>query len=652
MQLGYNDLSSWNFAGQNLSRSVFESAVLKNASFAGADLSRVRFSDADLTGADFKGARFAEITPHYTFTNSKLNGADLSGVDLAGVSFSSVDLTDAKFNDALIANTTFAIALPTFSQLTSTISFRLKDLRGIGLRDGFNFSNVDLRGFNFSNAVLDQADFTGADLTGAQIQGVSFLNSSLTPEQFYSTQSYQMKNLRGMSLSQDLTNFNFQGQDLSNSIISSVSLNGTDFTDAMISGMTLITSFSKEQLYSTQSYKSKDLRGVRFHSQVDLKNVDLSGQNLTGAFIPEGMSNANLTNAVITDATLFEKLSSNQISSTKSYQEKDLRGVYFSAQDLQALDFSNQDLRHAKFDGSQLGQANFAQANVTGASFARTNFTKEQLYVTKSYQDGDLHGMALPSMNEAWNLAGQDLRLAQLANVSGSDLRGANLSSAYLLSFDLNSAQVNSDTIYNQWTTFVGEFDPVAAGMTRIETAQGDFNANTTLDVEDLLAFETWLPNAQSRDNGRTSPAPWLPRAAYDLNGDEVVDDQDLAMWVHDLKKTTFGDTNLDGTFDSGDLVEVFAAGEYEDTYTGNSHWETGDWNLDGDFDSGDLLLAFQDGGFEAVAAARPGRPSASQLSVVPEPGTLSWWAMTGFVFFVRQARNRSHRRQTMEARR
>ena len=60
------------------------------------------------------------------------------------------------------------------------------------------------------------------------------------------------------------------------------------------------------------------------------------------------------------------------------------------------------------------------------------------------------------------------------------------------------------------------------------------------------------------------------------------------------------GDVNVDGLFDSADLVEVFQVNEYEDGIAGNSTWTDGDWNGDGEFDSGDLVVAFQDGNYEA----------------------------------------------------
>lgn len=58
------------------------------------------------------------------------------------------------------------------------------------------------------------------------------------------------------------------------------------------------------------------------------------------------------------------------------------------------------------------------------------------------------------------------------------------------------------------------------------------------------------------------------------------------------------GDANLDGVFNSSDLVQVFTYGEYEDEVIGNSSWESGDWNGDGDFGTGDLVAAFTTGNY------------------------------------------------------
>ncbi|MCA9166252.1 MAG: hypothetical protein KDB23_01230 [Planctomycetales bacterium] len=54
------------------------------------------------------------------------------------------------------------------------------------------------------------------------------------------------------------------------------------------------------------------------------------------------------------------------------------------------------------------------------------------------------------------------------------------------------------------------------------------------------------------------------------------------------------GDANLDGVFDSGDLVQVFQAGKYH--IDADATWAQGDWDNNQRFDSGDLVAAFQTG--------------------------------------------------------
>jgi hypothetical protein len=141
-----------------------------------------------------------------------------------------------------------------------------------------------------------------------------------------------------------------------------------------------------------------------------------------------------------------------------------------------------------------------------------------------------------------------------------------------------------------------------------VSDIEGDFNGNGILDAGDIDQL-----SAQVRSNTNDS--------LYDLNADALVDDLDRQFWVHDLKQTYFGDAGLNGTFDSTDLVQVLASGEYEDDVELNSTWLTGDWDGDGEFTSGDLVVALADGGYEVDPAA------------VPEPaGVLLAMAAAAFV--------------------
>jgi hypothetical protein len=151
----------------------------------------------------------------------------------------------------------------------------------------------------------------------------------------------------------------------------------------------------------------------------------------------------------------------------------------------------------------------------------------------------------------------------------------------------------------------VGRMVPTVAVTVTVGGTSGDFNNDGTIDAVDidLLCQELHADD---------------PRLAFDLTGDGVVDSMDRDNLILDKLQTDYGDSNLDGRFNSSDLVAVFTQGEYEDQTPGNSGWADGDWDCDGDFGTSDLVLAFQGGGYSAnavdpvwadLAAAWEGRP-------------------------------------------
>ena len=146
---------------------------------------------------------------------------------------------------------------------------------------------------------------------------------------------------------------------------------------------------------------------------------------------------------------------------------------------------------------------------------------------------------------------------------------------------------------------------------------KGDFNGDQVLDADDVDELTSRLGTAVTQ---------------FDMNGDEIVDQVDRQSWVLDLARSWFGDANLDGEFNSGDLVAVFQAGQYEDTVMDNSGWASGDWDGDGDFTSGDLVVAFQHGGYE--------QGPRSEMNAVPEPPAFVI-LMAGLIGFAGASRRR-----------
>ena len=124
----------------------------------------------------------------------------------------------------------------------------------------------------------------------------------------------------------------------------------------------------------------------------------------------------------------------------------------------------------------------------------------------------------------------------------------------------------------------------------------GDFNENGVLDAPDIDILTVGIV---------TSNSP-----IYDLNGDSILNAADAHYWIKELFNSWIGDANVDGEFNSSDLVAVLAAGTYE---TGaDAVWTTGDFNADLVTNTADLVAALSDGGYELGPRAA--------VAAVPEP--------------------------------
>ena len=125
--------------------------------------------------------------------------------------------------------------------------------------------------------------------------------------------------------------------------------------------------------------------------------------------------------------------------------------------------------------------------------------------------------------------------------------------------------------------------EPLVAGW---QAHPGDFRQDGDLNEDDIYALAAGLR---------------MGSQFFDLNGDERLNRDDISELVTSLMGSVIGDSNLDGAFDTRDIVFVFQSGEFEDALSENSTWQTGDWNGDGEFDSSDFVFALQEGVYEQL---------------------------------------------------
>ena len=267
--------------------------------------------------------------------------------------------------------------------------------------------------------------------------------------------------------------------------------------------------------------------------EVHAQELDLTGADFAGA----DLSDMDFTGAVIVGANFRSTgITPQQLASTASYQNRDLRGtIFFGTWNLRGADFSEQNLTDSDFRIARLDNADFSGANLTNASFlgarlananfsgadlsharvggnfqgsesdlTNTNFasatlvgatigvstgadftnavlrdtilssgiTLAQLESTMSYQNRDLSGVTVPA---SVDLTGQDF--------SGWVLAGAQLPS-------LEGARLNGADLSNAWLENVREADLSAAN---IKGAQ--FRPNSDLTQEQFKSTASYQAN-------------------------------------------------------------------------------------------------------------------------------------------------------------
>ncbi|MCA9217463.1 MAG: hypothetical protein KDB27_30555 [Planctomycetales bacterium] len=179
------------------------------------------------------------------------------------------------------------------------------------------------------------------------------------------------------------------------------------------------------------------------------------------------------------------------------------------------------------------------------------------------------------------------------------------------------SVPVTRDNLFEPNETFLVQLSDVQSNGRAVSFAKsqgtstivnddsrpGDFNNDSVVNVADIDLLCAGIRGHDLR---------------FDLTSDGNVGQPDLQFMIKSILKTSFGDANLDGKFNSTDLIRIFQAGEYEDGIPGNSTWVEGDWNCDGDFNTTDLIVAFVDAGYQTSAHIQATDAAIEELTARP----------------------------------
>jgi len=356
---------------------------------------RLGFVECQLTREQFESTRTyqSKDLSWLLLTRMNLDQWNFRDCNLEGALLSRSSLKDADFTDAKIAQTNFSQTNVTQKQYLSTRTFSGKkqfmppntyhadlsnyDFSGMTIHDMNNrvyFSYVNLKNADFSNVTLVnvqfyECDLSDANFTNAKLDGVYFDHTSLSWEQFLSTQNGQARDFSKLNFTG--TNFSgTRGWDFSNADLTGIRWWPSAYPDCVFDNTTINVSnflvplmpqgpygLTRDQFMSTKNFRSKVLQNAQFHG-LDLHGMDFSGFDLAGT----NFSYANLADVRFADATIdgcvfnfstrdnYTPLTKEQFYSTASYKSGTVSGVHFSDMDLTDWDFSKVRLGNCWFN--------------------------------------------------------------------------------------------------------------------------------------------------------------------------------------------------------------------------------------------------------------------------------------------------------------
>jgi uncharacterized protein YjbI with pentapeptide repeats len=546
-------------------------ADLRNVNLDGIEIDGVNLDGARLEGASLNGARITGITgtplslptgagiasgillgpksnasgmdlssanlSGFVLTGANLAGSNLKGSNLSDAQLNGANLTDTNLDDADLRNTNFLLANLTRSRIvgadiTGAILFAAT-LEGLRSRDTVGPpANLPTGGWRFvSGYVLGP----NVDLSSDETSG-GFLNLN----------------------SVSLDGVNLRGSDLRGAFFIQVSLIGADFSDANLSGGTLIANTDCRPAL----WERVNLSGATFFQSSFPKPSGLAGAQLSPLYISASMFPLDLptaTTAYITDEydqLFFGPMKEVQIvgpglnvnganlgavnlassnhgrvfgipdSLPEGWQ---LIGGYFLGPQAQ--------LAGANLSGLDLSTANLSGADLFGADITETRFTSTSGESTRlrGVRSGNITGTPL-ILPPGWSLRGGYL-IGQEANLVGANFTSVNLTDIAFSGSNLSGA------IFDGAILKGADMDD-----TLIEGAEFASANLSGLRAKNLSGQPATLPSSWVLRNG------YLLGPGVDLSG-RIFDENRLWPLISGGEILDLSNANLQGTQFLGQII-------------------------------------------------------------------------------------------------
>ncbi len=286
-----------------------------------------------------------------------------------------------------------------------------------------NFNGKDVSGQSFRSdysltySTWISATAIGTDFGYANLGGANFSNAQSNNANFeYATFLVDW----GIDEPQpNYANFN-------NAIINGASFNGT-----------VDKGFLAENLYSTGSYKNKDLSNIRLGIN-NLTGWNFSNQNLTGAYFGGAtLTNANFTGANINsvDFSGANGFTYDMFKSTQTFKDKNIKGVNFAISPrIDSWDFSGLTINNCNFTElyanvtyGELYYCNFNNTDLRNSSLKKTTGTT----FTDAKINSSQINISIDALKNTWSYKNKNLRDIDFYDTNlVSDLTEMDLSNA------------------------------------------------------------------------------------------------------------------------------------------------------------------------------------------------------------------------------